>query len=72
MARTAPRKVVSVTTTPRGQMEDFVFFGCPDCEWHSGDWSVKYEEEARQNYVDHWKREHAPAPPDPEVDRWTG
>lgn len=68
------KHVVSVTTQPKGIPEDFVFFGCPEagCEWDSGDWAVKYEDEALGNYEDHWRRRHAPKPPDPHVERWTG
>lgn len=68
------REVVSVTTTPRGQMEDFVLIACPEkqCDWHTGDWSVKYEDEARSKYEFHWRANHAPTPPAPLEDRWTG
>lgn len=66
------KRVVSVTTQPKGIPEDFVFFGCPECEWDSGDWAVKYEDEARGHYETHWRSRHAPAPPDPRIERWTG
>lgn len=67
------KRIVSVTG-PKGVLEDFVYFSCPeqDCDWSSGDWSVKYEDEARGTYLTHWLNQHAPSPPDPDVERWTG
>lgn len=68
------RNVVSITTKPKGEPEEFVWFDCPEegCSWTSGDWAVVYEAEPRDNYDRHWRAVHAPTPPEPLTGRWMG